>query len=131
MGGFIGIFWYITTEKKFIVEKFDLNDEIHKSGLFLTSSISHTTEWDKYKNYYSNVPFTHFPRGRVNYEVPKNKFQLDMDACLHDPTLIKQLCKIFLIDDKKVTIVPQAQTNKNSPNYGKEGTYTCHQCKKK
>ena len=127
----IGLFWYIDDMDMFIYEKFNLKDEINNSALFVTAPMSHPILWEQHRKNYDNVKFTHYPRGRVNYQVPKKKFELDMDPCLHSDEIIDKICKIFLLDKRKIVIIPVNESNANSANYSREGHYSCHLCRKK
>ena len=130
MSEYIGLFWYIDTLKCFIYEKFELSGELHKSGLYITSPIAHPILWETYKNKYGGVKFNHYPRGRVNYHVPKHMFELDMDGCLQkDISIVESICNIFGVDKQRMLIVPPTQTNKNNTNYKHEGHYSCYLCR--
>jgi hypothetical protein len=111
----IGLFWYIDTENCFVYEKFDLQTELHKSSPYITSPIAHTMLWEKYKRQYGGVKYNHFPRGRVNYNLPKEIFELDMDECIQKNTpAIAELCDIFHIHEPRIRIISPSQTNKNN-----------------
>ena len=130
--GYIGLFWYIDGEDIFIEEKFELSKEIQKSSLFITAPVSHPMLWEKYKNQYGGVKFTHYPRGRVNYQVPKDIFEIDADYCIQkNKSLVERIHETFLLDKGKTIIIPAGETNQNSLNYSNEGHYRCHLCGKK
>lgn len=132
--GCIGIFWYI--DDKDIIEhvKFDLDNEMQKpinaDSPFISPAVSHPMVWVQTKvKLGSNKKYTYYPRGRANYNVKKNVFEIDMDACLHNNSkFMAELYNIFSLDKRKVIIVPPKDTNKNSPNYSNEGHYKYHLC---
>ena len=122
---YIGIFWFVDDKDVWICEKFDLKNEIHKSNFHITSPVSHPVVWPKYQSSYGNVKFNHYPRGRVNYQIPTNKFELDMDSCLNNQMAIDKLCRMFLLDKRTVIIINQNNTSSSS-----DDIYTCHNCRK-
>jgi hypothetical protein len=130
-GAFIGIFWYIDDAGVIIYEKFPINSETLKSNLFITSPVSHPIVWEKHKKIFNGVPYTFYPRGRVNYQVPKDMFELDMDGCLHNNVkFFDELFRIYSLTKDKTIIIPPARTNVSNKNYENEGHYRCHNCAK-
>ena len=132
--GYIGIFWYIDDRDVVEYARFSLGDELAKptnaSSPFISPAISHPMMWDESKvKFGPDKEYTYYPRGRVNYNVTKRIFEIDMDSCLHhNVKFLADLYGIFQLDSQQVLIVPPKETNRHSANYGKEGHYRCHMC---
>ncbi|MDR2572715.1 MAG: hypothetical protein LBD23_20805 [Oscillospiraceae bacterium] len=97
---------------------------------FITPNISHPMLWVSVRSKLNKTDksYDFYPRGRVNYNVKRDVFEIDMDACLHTPEFINKLSHAYLLDRRKIEIIQPKQTNKNSPNYANEGHYSCHLC---
>ena len=70
-----GPFWIIGNNFLSILKgNFDIIGELYPcdyNGDYISNTVSknaktHKKVWDKLKQYYSNVPYTHYPRGRVS-----------------------------------------------------------------
>jgi hypothetical protein len=133
--GRVGLFWYIDDTKIFEYRAFELNEEICKpansTSNFITPNISHPMLWklETQKKLGTDKSYTYYPRGRANYNVKKNVFELDMDSCIHNESLIMKLCSIFQLERRRVVTNDPSKTNRVSQNASNEGHYTCHLCR--
>ncbi|MDR1687233.1 MAG: hypothetical protein LBS21_01315 [Clostridiales bacterium] len=98
-----------------------------KSITGLSQTADNTAVWECFKN--ESKENRYYPRRRVNYNVSKDIFEIDMDACLHkNDSFMGKLYKEFRLDNRNTILIAGENTNKNSSNYLSEGHYRCHLC---
>jgi len=122
--GFIGVFWYIDDKDVFKYIKYELAEEILKTdnagSNYITPLVSHPLLWDNIKKeIVSNERFDYYPRGRVNYNIKRNLYEIDMDDCLNTDEYAGKIRELFVLDKQNAVIVP---------NNSKNGHYSCHLC---
>jgi hypothetical protein len=132
--GCIGLFWYIPENNTFIIYKDPLDTEMQKedniNSSVITASDAHIFVWKSDYEQKYKLPYNHFPRGRVNYFPQNDRFELDMDGCLHTEQLINDLLNEYDLRDNYTDIVPPSENNKYSPNSRNEGHFSCYQCRR-
>jgi hypothetical protein len=132
--GYIGIFWYIDDRDEIEHMKFPLKDEMTKpanaNSPFITPEISHPMLWVVSRLKLGiDKDYTYYPRGRVNYNINKGVFEIDMDVCLHNKYgFLRELYRVFQLENRNATIIAPMETNKHGGNSAKEGHYRCHLC---
>jgi hypothetical protein len=92
MDGFIGLFWLIDDNIKY--KRFPLAEEIAKQSgsSYITPPVSQERSC--------------YPQGYVNYNAKSGKFEIDMDACLHNDNMILFALNLIFMNDKPTRVLP-------------------------
>ena len=139
----IGIFWYIPLFERLLSVDFNLYEEMQKPinerTNFITAPTAHFLEWSLIINSFNedeyhdcewviDKEYNYFPRGRINYLLDIDTFEIDMDGCLHNKEILDFIIESYHLTGEKTRIVAITETNKNTQNK-KEGHYSCYQCR--
>ena len=119
--GDLGLFWYIPDEDRFITKKYSLDAEVQKDpkSNFVTAPAAHYLVWHTVNSKHSS---NYYPRGRINYRLKDNLWEVGIDRCIPE-TAVAKLLEDFGLTRGEVVIV---QANNHSGIAGDH--YSCHQC---
>ena len=95
----IGIFWYFQNQVIGVAHHFNPSDQ-DSLGL-IDSAYTHVEYWETLKQSFPNLQefeYEDIPRGRVIYNVKKQKTYVYMDAKLFKTMIAKQVAEFFELD---------------------------------